>query len=78
MPRADPQVPGGTIVDELASLLERRLRSLASSRKTHLEYLSMKMGAEDWHGVADAANDLREIDAEARAIAYAHRGGRDA
>ena len=32
-------------------------------RATLIEYLLMKAGMEDWHGVADAANDLRELDA---------------
>ena len=31
-----------------------------------IEYLKMKVESEDWHGVADAANDLRELDAEHR------------
>lgn len=28
-----------------------------------VRYLKMKVDQEDWHGVADAANDLREFDA---------------
>lgn len=28
-----------------------------------LEYLKLKVVAEDWHGVADAAMDLREVEA---------------
>lgn len=37
-----------------------------SRRAVLIEYLRMKVGMEDWHGVADAANDLRELDAEQR------------
>lgn len=33
------------------------------TRRTLIEYLRMKVAVEDWHGVADAANDLRELDA---------------
>lgn len=33
-------------------------------KNTYLEYLKMKVVEEDWHGVADAAMDLREIEAE--------------
>lgn len=33
-------------------------------------YLSMKVEQRDWHGVSDAANDLRVLEAE-------HGGGRD-
>ncbi len=38
------------------TLLERR-------RAVILEDLKLKVEVEDWHGVADAAMDLREIDA---------------
>lgn len=37
-----------------------------SRRETLITYLRMKVDIEDWHGVADAANDLRELDAEER------------
>lgn len=33
-------------------------------RETLIAYLYMKVRQEDWHGVSDAANDLREIDAK--------------
>ena len=33
-----------------------------------LSDLKMKIEAEDWHGVADAAMDLREIEAQAKMI----------
>lgn len=34
-------------------------------RKTKMiEYLQLKTAEQDWHGVSDAANDLREIDLE--------------
>lgn len=29
-----------------------------------IEYLNMKVAEQDWHGVADAAMDLRDIEAE--------------
>lgn len=35
-------------------------------RDVLIAYLKMKADQEDWHGVADAANDLRELDAEER------------
>jgi len=35
-------------------------------RKKLIEYMWMKVEMEDWHGVSDAANDLRELDAEHR------------
>jgi hypothetical protein len=35
----------------------------AKRRVQYVEYLKMKVETEDWHGVADAAMDLRELDA---------------
>jgi len=48
----------------------------AEDRKAWLEgrfekmrvYLDLKVNEEDWHGVADAAMDIREIAAELRCI----------
>lgn len=37
---------------------------LEQERLTMLTYLHTKIKVEDWHGVADAAMDLREIDRE--------------
>lgn len=34
-----------------------------TNRETVIAYLNLKVAAEDWHGVSDAANDLREMDA---------------
>jgi hypothetical protein len=38
--------------------------ALVASRKSLMDYLLQKHQQEDWHGVADAAMDLREIDAK--------------
>lgn len=43
---------------------ESLVRSLQNRRKLMQEYLQLKVGEEDWHGVADAAMDLRDIDSE--------------
>lgn len=37
---------------------------LKARRATMKTYLAMKFDEEDWHGVQDAASDLRDIDAE--------------
>ena len=42
--------------DELAKLIEEKTRMI--------EYLRLKTEKGDWHGVADAAMDLREVDAK--------------
>jgi hypothetical protein len=33
-------------------------------RRIYLDYLKLKIWEEDWHGVADAAMDLREVEAQ--------------
>lgn len=35
-------------------------------RRIMLEYLQLMIARNDWHGVADAAMDLREMEAEQR------------
>ena len=30
-----------------------------------IEYMHVMMARKDWHGVSDAANDIRELEAEA-------------
>lgn len=44
--------------DALSVETIRRYRALL------IEYMLMKAALEDWHGVNDAANDLREFDAK--------------
>jgi len=34
---------------------------LEAKKKNYIYYLKEKLEEEDWHGVSDAANDLREI-----------------
>ena len=48
--------------------------SYPERRQTLITYLRLKVEMEDWHGTADAANDLRELDAEERGL----REGRNA
>jgi len=45
-----------------------RLTDLERLREKTIDYLRAKVGDEDWHGVSDAANDLREIDVELRVL----------
>jgi len=39
----------------------------AKRRRGLIKYLKLKIDMEDWHGVADAACDLRELEAYERA-----------
>lgn len=38
--------------------------TLTERHAVYVAYLKMKVEEEDWHGVSDAANDLRELEAE--------------
>jgi hypothetical protein len=43
-------------------------QSLLRIRESLINYLFQKQQSEDWHGVADAAMDLREVDAKLEII----------
>ncbi len=45
------------------------IEKLEAQRAGLIAYLAMKMAVEDWHGVQDAASDLREVDAALAAFA---------
>jgi hypothetical protein len=48
------------LIEELASLFDQKQRMV--------DYLKLKLSQEDWHGVADAAMDIREIISEIKAL----------
>lgn len=45
-----------------------RTEQLSTRRPILIEYLLSCAREQDWHGVSDAANDLREVDAELRGL----------
>lgn len=45
-----------------------KFNELIERRELMVNYLKMKVEEQDWHAVADAAMDLREIDTEIRII----------
>lgn len=45
-----------------------RIRELERARLPLIAYLKMKLENEDFHGVVDAAMDLRDIDAELKGL----------
>ena len=53
-------VPKSHIQDKIDNLLHRK--------EMMVKYMKLKMEEEDWHGVADAAMDIRDIESEL--IAY--------
>lgn len=48
------------------AILEKAHRQLKLSerKRVMVEYMQLKMKEEDWHGVADASMDLRELEVE--------------
>lgn len=49
---------------------DENLESLQYRRHVMQQYLQMKVNEEDWHGVQDAASDLRDIDSEIKGLSY--------
>jgi hypothetical protein len=47
---------------EMANLFAKK-ENINSAEKVMIDYLLLKVQQKDWHGVSDAANDLREMDA---------------
>lgn len=44
--------------------IDKRIEQLLDNRGTMIIYMYLKAEEEDWHGVCDSANDLRDIDTE--------------
>jgi hypothetical protein len=42
-----------------------------SRREVVIAYAQSCLDVQDWHGLSDAANDLRELDAETRGVRWA-------
>lgn len=43
--------------------MNRNYTDYATQKEILLEYLQVKIAQEDWHGVADVAMDIREMEA---------------
>ena len=43
---------------------------LIKDKEELVAYMLRKIGSEDWHGVADAAMDIREIDAKLELLTH--------
>ena len=52
-----------------------RINALKARRFKMLEYLDLKREELDWHGVQDAASDLRDFDAEILGLEWVVGGG---
>ena len=54
--------------------LSEAISVLKSRREIMRGYLSLKIEESDWHGVADAAMDLRDIESELKAFRAVEKG----
>ena len=50
-------------------------KDLALQGQVLIEYLKVMVARHDWHGVSDAANDLRELEAEMRSLEWKPKRG---
>ncbi len=55
---------GAMMMPEMSIKVATRRVELGDQHVALLKYLTSKVTAQDWHAVADAAMDLREIDAK--------------
>ena len=46
------------------SAVTKNYSSFEVQKQVMLEYLQVAIAIEDWHGVSDIANDLRELEAK--------------
>lgn len=51
-------------VESLCDKVTARLTDLQTKKTRLIEYLDDKKTEADWHGCCDAANDIRDIEAE--------------
>jgi hypothetical protein len=47
-----------------AAPMSKEYTTYLAARRKLIEYLLLKVGEADWHGVSDAANDLRVMEAK--------------
>lgn len=67
-------VDGGTHPPEWVSYPQARIDELLEARRVLITYLEHKAQIRDWHGVSDAANDLRVLEAKIEALDSARKG----
>lgn len=51
-----------------------RVNALLKQKRTMIEYMGEKKNEHDWHGVQDAASDLRDIEAELKGLQWVLNG----
>lgn len=59
---------------EVVFYLQKVSMTPQERKAIYLEYLKMKIAEQDWHGVADCAMDLREIEVEMSKRIFIYQG----
>ena len=54
--------------------MEELLEQIREQKVHLINYMKSKIATEDWHGVADAAMDLRELEARYEVIQLLNKG----
>lgn len=55
-------------MNDIQQELVLEMQKLLRQKQGMIDYLNLKLSQEDWHGVADAAMDIREIVSKETAI----------
>lgn len=69
-PSCMPGPPPSPPYDQEPTTREARIRELEAWRPKLIEYTRHKLDLGDWHGVADGAMDLRDLDSELDGLRY--------
>ena len=49
---------------------DNKIKERREAKRRMITYLELKLREEDWHGVQDAASDLRDIDSELKGLEF--------
>ena len=52
----------------LEAILNLKIKNISEKKAKMIGYAQLKLDERDWHGLADAAMDLRDLEAEINAI----------
>ena len=56
------------MVQNIKDMIQTRISIIQESLNVLMHYLNTKNSLQDWHGVSDAANDIRELNSEWKAL----------
>lgn len=56
------------MVQNIQNMIQTRIDAIQENLNVLMHYLNTKNSLQDWHGVSDAANDIRELNSEWKAL----------